>query len=30
VTILKDICGLQNGSIQEMWKWMIEKIIINH
>jgi AcrR family transcriptional regulator len=30
VTILKDICGLQNGSIQEMWKWMIEKIITNH
>ena len=29
VTILKDICGLENGSIQEMWKWMIQKIITN-
>jgi len=29
VSILKDICGLENGSIQEMWKWMIQKIITN-
>ncbi len=29
ISILKDICGLENGSIQEMWKWMIQKIITN-
>ena len=29
LTILKDLCGLENNKILETWKWMIDRIIFN-
>jgi len=29
ITILKDLCGLENDKILETWKWMIDRIVFD-